>query len=159
MNALYEGVLAHQDPSQVAGLPRFFKTEKGILKKHGKRLFSPLLILMALLLTACGKTEDESSIDYRQAMRDFVIRISETARTQNADFIVIPQNGIPLVTMGEDADSELSLAYLAAIDGHGQEELFYGYDDDDEPTPASETEWLLAYLRRSHTSGKKHLSH
>lgn len=29
MNALYEGILAHQDPSQVAGLSRFFKTGKG----------------------------------------------------------------------------------------------------------------------------------
>lgn len=29
MNALYEGILAHQDPSQVEGLSRFFKTGKG----------------------------------------------------------------------------------------------------------------------------------
>ena len=29
MNALYEGILAHQDPLQVEGLSRFFKTGKG----------------------------------------------------------------------------------------------------------------------------------
>ena len=114
----------------------------------------PLLIIIVLLLTACGKTEDESEINYRQVMRDFVIRISETARTQDANFIVIPQNGVQLVTMDDDADAELASAYLAAIDGHGREDLFYGYDDDDKPTPYSETEWLLAYLRRSYAMGK-----
>ena len=84
------------------------------------------LVLLVLLSVACHRPGIEPCDDYRQAMRDFVIRISETARAQDADFVVIPQNGIELVTLGDDAGSELASSYLAAIDGHGQEDLFYG---------------------------------
>ena len=122
------------------------------------RLFSNGLVLFllafcTLLPTACNKTTENPCDDYRQAMRDFVIRISETAHAQDADFIVIPQNGIPLVTLGDDAESELAVDYLAAIDGHGQEDLFYGYENDDEPTPIATRNELLAYLRRSYMAG------
>ena len=65
-----------------------------------------LLFLAVLLTSACNRTEVVPCDDYRQAMRDFVVRISETARAQHPDFIVIPQNGIELVTVGEDADAE-----------------------------------------------------
>ena len=114
-----------------------------------------LMLFWAVLLTAsCNRPEVVPCDDYRQAMRDFVVRISETARVQHPDFIVVPQNGIELVTLGEDAGEELAVAYLAAIDGHGQEDLFYGYDRDDKPTPAVETDYLLSYLRRSKQAGK-----
>lgn len=112
-----------------------------------------LLLLAVLLSTSCDRPEVTPCDDYRQAMRDFVVRISETARSQTPDFIVIPQNGVELVTVGEDADAELAATYLAAIDGHGQEELFYGYNRDDKPTPAVETDYLLSYLRRSKQAG------
>ena len=112
-----------------------------------------LFLLTVLLSTSCNRPEVVPCDDYRQAMRDFVVRISETARTQHPGFIVIPQNGIELVALGEDANSELAVPYLAAIDGHGQEDLFYGYDRDDEPTPAAETDYLLSYLRRSKQAG------
>ena len=95
------------------------------------------LVVVVLIAVACNRENVEPCDDYRQAMRDFVIRISETARTQDADFVVIPQNGIELVTMGDDAHSELAATYLAAIDGHGQEDLFYGYSRDDKPTPTN----------------------
>ena len=88
-------------------------------------------------------------------MRDFVIRISETARDQNPGFVVIPQNGIELVTLVDNADAALSTAYLAAIDGHGQEDLFYGYSGDNKPTPSNETDYLLSYLRSSKQVGKQ----
>ena len=113
------------------------------------------LWLVVLLAVACNRPDVEPCDDYRQAMRDFVIRISETARMQNPDFVVIPQNGIELVTMGDDAEAELAAAYLAAIDGHGQEDLFYGYDRDDTPTPSEATEYLLSYLRRSQQTGNR----
>lgn len=113
-----------------------------------------LFCLLPLFLWTCHRQKVEPCDDYRQAMRDFVIRISETARERDADFIVIPQNGIELVTLGNDADAELSAAYLAAIDGHGQEDLFYGYLNDNEPTPAFETNYLLSYLHRTQETGK-----
>lgn len=112
-----------------------------------------LLLLAVLLTSACNRTEVVPCDDYRQAMRDFVIRISETARMQDADFVVIPQNGIELVALGDDAGSELAASYLAAIDGHGQEDLFYGYERDDAPTHSDETDYLLAYLHRSQQAG------
>ena len=111
--------------------------------------------VVVLLAVACNRPEVEPCDDYRQAMRDFVIRISETARTQDADFVVIPQNGIELVTMGDDAHSELVATYLAAIDGHGQEDLFYGYSRDDKPSPSDATEYLLSYLHRSQQTGNR----
>ncbi|MBR4135282.1 MAG: endo alpha-1,4 polygalactosaminidase [Bacteroidales bacterium] len=119
---------------------------------HSKHPY--LFFLFCLLAMACTRTELEPCDDYRQAMRDFVIRISETARTQDPDFIVIPQNGIELVTLGDDAEAALATAYLSAIDGHGQEDLFYGYRRDDTPSPAEATDYLLSYLRRSKKAGK-----
>lgn len=113
-----------------------------------------LFCLLTLLLCTCEQQKVEPCDDYRQAMRDFVIRISETARERDADFIVIPQNGIELVTLGENANADLSAAYLAAIDGHGQEDLFYGYVNKNEPTPEDVTQYLLTYLRRSQQKGK-----
>ena len=119
-----------------------------------ERKYGLMLILTVLLTTSCNRPEVVPCDDYRQAMRDFVVRISETARMQHPDFIVIPQNGIELVTLGENANSDLAAGYLAAIDGLGQEDLFYGYVRDDEPTPADATEYLLSYLRRSKQAGK-----
>ena len=113
-----------------------------------------MLFLLLWLAASCEREDVEPCDDYRQAMRDFVVRISQTARSQDADFIVIPQNGIELVTMGEEPTSALSVAYLAAIDGHGQEDLFYGFADDDHSTPPSETDYLLSYIRRSQQAGK-----
>ena len=123
-------------------------TNNQYIRKYG------LMLLLAVLLTiSCNRPEVPPCDDYRQAMRDFVVRISETARAQHPDFIVIPQNGIELVTMGDDADAELAATYLAAIDGHGQEDLFYGYERDDKPTPANTTDYLLSYLHRSKQTG------
>ena len=39
-----------------------------------------LLLLAVLLSTSCNRPEVTPCDDYRQAMRDFVVRISETAR-------------------------------------------------------------------------------
>lgn len=112
------------------------------------------LFLLILLVCSCSRQELEPCDDYRQAMRDFVVRISSTAKAQHPGFIVIPQNGIELITTGFSAQDELAVAYLSAIDGHGQEDLFYGYTHDDQPTPRDETDHLLSYLRRLHSAGK-----
>lgn len=112
------------------------------------------LFLTCLLACSCSRQELEPCDDYKQAMRDFVVRISMTAKAQNPAFIVIPQNGIELITTGASAQDELAVDYLSAIDGHGQEDLFYGYTRDDQPTPQDETARLLTYLRRSHSAGK-----
>ena len=113
-----------------------------------------ILPVLLLCLVACRKNLEDQCDDYQQAMRDFVVRISQTAKSENPNFVIIPQNGIELITTGETANSALARDYLAAIDGHGQEDLFYGYSSDETPTPSSETNYLLSYLRRSHNEGK-----
>jgi cysteinyl-tRNA synthetase len=113
-----------------------------------------LAITATFLLASCN-TDKEETRNYRQDMRDFVIGISQYAKNSNPDFAVIPQNGIELVSETSDEGSPLSTDYLNAIDAHGQESLFYGYNNDDEATPVNETEWLLAFLDRSMAEGNK----
>lgn len=112
------------------------------------------IITFALLIGLSSCSDNPDGVDFRQEMRDFVIKISTTARERDPDFIVIPQNGIELITTGQDADDNLATPYLNAIDGHGQEELFYGYKRDDVQTPEEITTYWLNYLRRSHSYGK-----
>ena len=67
--------------------------------------YRPLIVhlvsfgFLLLLIIDCKRPNVEPCDDYRQAMRDFVVRISETARTQDPDFVVIPQNDIELATL------------------------------------------------------------
>jgi len=69
---------------------------------------------------------DGSAPDYREAMRRWVIAISETARETNPGFIIIPQNASPLLTDNGTPNGEPALAFIAAIDGLGQESLCFG---------------------------------
>lgn len=87
-------------------------------------------------------------------MRDFVIGISDFSRLSDPDFILIPQNGIELVTIRGEENGPLSVSYLAAINGHGQEDLFYGYNDDDQATPTDESSYLRTFLDMSKNAGK-----
>ena len=94
-------------------------------------------------------------LEPRQAMRDLVIAISRTAKSARPGFLVIPQNGVELVTTHPDApQSPFAVTYLAAIDAVGQEDLFYGATHDDLPSPPRDTVHLLAYLDRLRTIGK-----
>jgi cysteinyl-tRNA synthetase len=47
----------------------------------------------------------------------------------------------------------VAVDYVDAISGMGREDLFYGYDRDDEPTPAEETERIAAFLDVAHDRG------
>ncbi len=120
------------------------------------RLF---LLPLAFFAFSCATEElDEDLIDnsrtetvYRQRMRDFVIGISQSAKTVNPDFAIIPQNGIELVSIG---GTNPATDYLDAIDGNGQEDLFYGYDSDNQATSSSKTAYLKNLLNISKSSGK-----
>jgi len=67
-------------------------------------------------------------------MQQFVISISNYARSYDSDFIVIPQNGPELAFNYFDANDGVVQSYMDAIDGFGIEELFYngGYALDEE---------------------------
>ncbi|MDN5286989.1 MAG: hypothetical protein JWR38_3263 [Mucilaginibacter sp.] len=126
-------------------------------------------ILMVTLLGACKKNDAESapykqkndensSINYKQEMRNFVIGISKYAKNINSKFAVIPQNGIQLVTVDGERTGAPNTAYLNAIDGNGQEDLFFGYDNDDQATDPAVTSNLKGYLDISKANGKKILA-
>ena len=112
------------------------------------------LFFIMTLLVACGKEPDPF---YRDSMRDLVIEISTYSRTINLDFIVIPQNGIELISSDGTAGASLEMDYINAIDGVGQEDLFYGYTRDDRETPENETEYLLEFLDRLTGTGRNAL--
>jgi len=125
-----------------------------------------LLLLLMALLCACKKNDQEIapekkktdasvSINYKQEMRNFVIGISKYAKSVNSKFAVIPQNGIPLVTVDGENTGAPNTAYINAIDGNGQEDLYYGYDNDDEPTSTRVTNDLRSFLDISKKNGKK----
>jgi len=84
--------------------------------------------------------------DFKQDMRDFVQDISIYAKDSESGFIIIPQNGQELLTEDGKEDGLPEITYLNAIDGVGREDLFYGYEEDNEPTPTSETEYMISFL-------------
>lgn len=118
-----------------------------------------VLLAVVLAFLGCDKDNDNDSNpienrDFRQEMRNFVIGISQKAKNAKPGFAVIPQNGIELISVNDEADGSPSQAYLDAIDGNGQEDLFYGYDNDDQATPASVSNYLKNFLNASKNKGK-----
>lgn len=114
---------------------------------------SPLIL--SCLLFCCQKIaaqELEDAIDYRQQMRSFVIEISEAAKAENSNFIVVPQNGIELIL---NTNKLPAIDYLDAIDAVGQEDLFYGYPEFDKLTPSADNIYLKKHLDFAKTNYKK----
>lgn len=100
-----------------------------------------------------------SNVDFRMEMRNFVRDISTYSRAQKPGFIVIPQNGQELLTSNGEADGTPQTAYIGAISGVGREELFYGYDNNDDiSTPATERDNWLALCLTAKNSGLKVLT-
>ncbi len=63
--------------------------------------------------------EEKGRLTAKQEMKDFVKKISESAKLKNPNFLIIPQNSPELV---------IDEQYLNIIDGIGKEDTFY-YDD------------------------------
>ncbi|KPJ72043.1 hypothetical protein AMJ52_07650 [candidate division TA06 bacterium DG_78] len=106
-----------------------------------------------LILGCAEKTEEEDTgMDYRQDMRDFVQAISNYAKDIKSDFIIIPQNGEELLTSNGESDGPLTVAYVGAIDGLGREDLFYGYNGDDIATPVSIRDGMISFLDIAETN-------
>ncbi len=108
-----------------------------------------------LLLSIVSFGYAEENVDYRQEMRDFVISISNYAKSYNPNFAIITQNGVEIISLNGEPDGDLAYNYVRAIDGQGQEDLFYGYVNDNEPTPQNENEWLTSFLDRLKNYNKK----
>jgi cysteinyl-tRNA synthetase len=116
-----------------------------------------LFLLPLLLAASCGGTEgdgtDYGEVDFRQEMRDFVRRISTEAKTENAGFIIIPQNGEALIFSGDGETLTVDNDYAAAIDGQGREDLFYGYDGDGIPTSEADRAEMMPALNAEFSKG------
>ena len=100
------------------------------------RLLIVLLILIFLSGCPVNDNNGRGTIDYREEMREFVEDIASYARAMDPDFIVIPQNGAELISSTGETSGPPDIDYIMAIDGMGQESLFYGYlADDGKPLP------------------------
>ncbi|WP_028974303.1 endo alpha-1,4 polygalactosaminidase [Spirochaeta cellobiosiphila] len=115
-----------------------------------KRQFITLGLCGLFFMASCQSHDSESSSaldnpeSFRQAMRDFVEDISLYGRSSDSDFIVIPQNGHELLVYDNTTSADKN--YTQAIDGVGREDLFYGYENDDEGTPTSDREEMITYM-------------
>lgn len=109
-----------------------------------------------MYLFSCTKDEEnnpDSETDFKQEMREFVIGISQYSKSTNPNFLIVPQNGIELVSSNGDISGTPHTAYLNAIDANGQEDLFYGYDNDDQATSTTVNDYLKGLLNISKNFG------
>ncbi len=137
------------------------------MKNNFTRLSLLSFILIIFIFIICCPTQDggsggssgdgdddgDSNTIYKEYMRTFVKDISVWAKIKKAGFLIIPQNGHELATVDGDNNGSPNTAYIAAIDGAGQEDLFYGYDNDDEATPTVERDYLLDFLNIYEANG------
>lgn len=86
----------------------------------------PVLLILSFFINCSNKQISEKST--AQKMQDFVCNISKYAHSYNADFIIIPQNGIELAYNNAEPEEGIHTSYLDAIDGFGVEELFFNGD-------------------------------
>ena len=120
-----------------------------------------------VLGTACHKKSNDSTggdpknkttdaIDYEQEMRTFIQDISVFARQQKPGFLIVPQDGLTLLTSNGDSTGTPVASYLQAINGVGQEEVYFGYDNnDDVATPTNIRNQYLRMCRLARNNGKK----
>jgi len=111
-----------------------------------------LFLCLFFFAVSCNKN-NYPDLDFKQEMRNFVIGISEYSKAVDPDFVIIPQNGIELVTTSGQEEGTINEDYLTAVDAHGQEDLFYGYNGDDEATPTEDNSYLRIFLDKSKNAG------
>lgn len=112
------------------------------------------IVGLVLISSGCTMPWQDDELEPRDEMRGLVQSIANTARRTDADFIVVPQNGLELLTRDGKPDGDLAKGYVGAIDGVGREDLFYGYSGMDRPTPVRELEHMSAMLNVSTGQGK-----
>jgi cysteinyl-tRNA synthetase len=71
--------------------------------------------------------EEQGRESAGQEMVDWVQAIATSAKAQNPNFMIFPQNGAQLALDYPE--------YLDFVDGMGQEDIYYGYEADNEATP------------------------
>jgi cysteinyl-tRNA synthetase len=107
------------------------------------------------LLVNCSNKGEDSPENYKNSMKSFVEDISAWARAQKEGFVVVPQNGLELLTKSGLEGGTADSSYIEAINGVGCEELYYGYNSIDEQTPSSVRSSMLAFLEIAKKNGLK----
>ena len=110
------------------------------------RIYIIFFLLFAIVCDGGSNTNSSTTRDYRHDMRDFIQAISAYGEENIPNFIIIPQNGQEIITQNGEEDGSPVTEYLNAIDGVGREDLFYGYDNDNKPTPEGEKNYMIAFL-------------
>ncbi len=125
---------------------------QSLSKPNMKKSFYIIIavVILKILFPTCGDGGTDSSSsktrDYRQDMRDFIQHISTFAKGINSAFIIITQNGQELLTTNGEGTGTTVTDYVTALDGIGQEDLFYGYNNDNSATIAAERNYLITFL-------------
>jgi TolB protein len=89
---------------------------------------------------------DQGRATAAQEMASFVATIRAYAQTRDPDFLIFVQNAPELAA--------LVPSYLTSVDGIGQEDIYYGYGDDDQMTPPEVTAELEGYLDLFKAAGR-----
>lgn len=114
--------------------------------------FKTIILLITLsIFFSCSNSDDDK--DYKQEMRNFVQDLSSYAKDLNSNFAIIPQNGAEIVSTNGSNTGSPKVEYINAIDGIGQEDLFYGYNNDDEATPSEDNAWIRSFLDMAKNNG------
>lgn len=121
--------------------------------KKKKSILLSIYLSIFILLTASADKQNPFSGDFKEEMRNFVIEISNYTKEKNSEFLIIPQNGAELVTMNGEENGDVHQSYLKAINAHGQEDLYFGYEKDNKPTSGKNTDYLEAFLDKSKAAG------
>ncbi len=98
------------------------------------------------LIDAYEYYADQERTTAAREMADFVAAIAAHARRRDPDFYIFVQNAPELATRVP--------GYLDSVDGIGQEDIYYGYEGDDRPTPSEVTAELERYLDVFKGAGK-----
>ncbi|UCB46234.1 MAG: endo alpha-1,4 polygalactosaminidase [Spirochaetota bacterium] len=117
------------------------------------KILRTILFILIGTVFSVGTLSYGNDRDYKQLMRSFIKSISRYAKKSNPDFIIIPQNGHELMREHGEQEGNPVLDYINAVDGAGQEDLFYGYDDDNVATPRHESDYLLSFLDAAKVNG------
>ena len=97
----------------------------------------------------CGVAAAQTGLNYRAEMVNFVVTLANHARATNANFGVFPQNAAALGAFTN---------YLAAVDGLGQEDTYFGYVKAGKATPTNVTHQLETQLAVFRDAGKRVLT-
>ena len=108
--------------------------------------YAGIAMICLSVMTGCnkkGNADDDKSkapSDYQQEMRTFIQDLSAYAKQQKPGFLIVPQDGLSMLTDNGDSTGTPVAPFLQAIDGVAQEEVYYGYENnDDAATPAAVT--------------------